>query len=306
MNAAINPKAMSASVQILPLPAGVYLFSVANSTGTKPKKTATLPLPAIHVAVGPGVAEGDVEYLTSNDHAGGWLFAAGDFFVLRLKAASTPLLVTSIRDDGGATLSVKAERLDARLGAAPMAPRPAIPTAKPGVRSTGSLGLEIGAHIRNHGDLKFTRVPWAGRLGEGIWIESISLNPLEQLTPKDIEYKGLTASGFETPWISDAKSCGTAGMGIPLVGFAVRLKPGSRTANYVVEYTGQFQSGGLTGPVRNGAPCRSTVANDPLEGLQVHIVPRQRAKTKVAAKGKPSKPSAAVKKPKAPPPRQRR
>ncbi|HLZ99210.1 MAG TPA: hypothetical protein VKP66_14825, partial [Steroidobacteraceae bacterium] len=28
------------------------------------------------------------------------------------------------------------------------------------------------------------------------------------------------------------------------------------------------------GPMRNGAPCRSTVANDPLEGIQVRICKR--------------------------------
>jgi hypothetical protein len=54
----------------------------------------------------------------------------------------------------------------------------------------------------------------------------------------------------------------------------VRLKPGSAGADYDCEYSGYFQSGVTVGPLRNGAPCRSTVANDPLEGLQVRLVRR--------------------------------
>jgi hypothetical protein len=90
-----------------------------------------------------------------------------------------------------------------------------------------------------------------------------------------VEYKGLTGSGFETPWLSDDEMCGTKGMSVPLVGFAVRLKPGAATANYDCEYSGYFKSGLTVGPLRNGAPCRSTVANDPLEGIQLTI--RRRA-----------------------------
>jgi hypothetical protein len=28
------------------------------------------------------------------------------------------------------------------------------------------------------------------------------------------------------------------------------------------------------GPLRNGSPCRSTVANDPLEGIQIRLLER--------------------------------
>jgi len=99
---------------------------------------------------------------------------------------------------------------------------------------------------------------------------------LQRFSAADIEYKGLTGSGFETPWLSDDKVCGTKGMAVPLVGFAIRLKPNSVStpAEYDCEYSGYFQSGLTVGLLRNGAPCRSTVANDPLEGMQVRIVKR--------------------------------
>jgi hypothetical protein len=137
-------------------------------------------------------------------------------------------------------------------------------------------------------------VPWAGRVAPGLWIESFSLRPLQGFSAQDIEYKGLTGSGFETPWLSDDKMCGTKGMAVPLVGFAVRLKPGAATAAYDCEYSGYFQSRVTVGPLRNGAPCRSTVANDPLEGIQVRLVRRAAVPMSV---GHPVKPKRAPLKP---------
>jgi hypothetical protein len=68
--------------------------------------------------------------------------------------------------------------------------------------------------------------------------------------------------------------CGTKGMATPLVGFALRLKPGRSGADYDCEYSGYFQSGIVVGPLRNGAPCRSSVSSDPLEGIQVRLIRR--------------------------------
>jgi hypothetical protein len=38
------------------------------------------------------------------------------------------------------------------------------------------------------------------------------------------------------------------------------------------------------GPLRNGAPCRSTVANDPLEGIQIRIVKRPKTAATISAR----------------------
>jgi hypothetical protein len=119
------------------------------------------------------------------------------------------------------------------------------------------------------------------------------VRPLEHFAAQDVEYKGLTGSGFETPWLTDEKICGTKGMAVPLVGFAVRLKDSPATRGYDCEYSGYFQSGVTVGPLRNGAPCRSTVANDPLEGIQIRLTKRSfaaplldAARSAASAKGK--------------------
>ena len=295
---------VSASVQVLPLPIGLYLFSVRDATPGAVAAVGNLTLPAVHVGLGPGGRAEDVQFLTGPATHGAWLFAPGDLLVARVSGAATTLLLTSVRQPGAEVLSIKVERLESRLvGETALAParksaRPVGEAPEPASNAAPAAGLplQINAHLRARGDRTFTNVPWAGRVEPGLWIESFSVKPLETFTARDIEYKGLTASGFETPWLSDDLPCGTKGMAMALIGFAARLKPSAKAAAYDCEYSGYFHSGTVTGPFRNGAPCRSTVANDPLEGLQIRIVSRptsigkQPANTAAAGAGAPPRP----------------
>ena len=268
---------LSASVQVLPLPLGLYFFSVSAAAPGSRASFGNLMLPAIHIGSGPGVPEDHVEFVAGPATNGTWLFAPGDMVVVRVTGAEATLVLTSIRSPGGEALSIKIERLDSRVDEAKIpdtTPRaaPAATTSTRRLSSDGlGLPLQISAHIRARGDRKFTDAAWAGRIGPGLWIESFSVKPLDGIGADEIEYKALTSSGFETPWMSDDQMCGTQGMAVPLVGFAVRLKAGPRTTAYECEYSGYFGSGITAGPCRNGAPCRSTVANDPLEGFQIRI-----------------------------------
>jgi GT2 family glycosyltransferase/glycosyltransferase involved in cell wall biosynthesis len=291
--------ALSASVQILPLSPGLYLFSVKAAAASLNKANGQLQLPAMHVGLGPGVRSSQVEFIAGPVTDGAWLFAKEDCLVTKVNGAGATLVLTSVRGPGGETLSIKVERLDARAEAAPAVLPPIAPPAvapvptltpktsnghakaapaskdKPGEIAAAvdavPLPMQISTHIRTRGDMTFSEVPWAGRVAPGLWIESFSIKPLARFESQDIEYKALTGSGFETPWLSDATMCGTKGMSVPLVGFAIRLKPSRDAVAFDCEYSGYFKSGVTVGPSRNGAPCRSTVANDPLEGIQVHI-----------------------------------
>ena len=288
---AVHEEGLSASVQVLPLPAGLYLFSVTAASPIAARATGQLSLPAVHVGLGPGVRSEQVEFIAGPSTQGAWLFAPGDLLVTKINSAGATLVLSSLRAPGGEVLSIKVERLDARADAVAAAPAPstappapskapALPANKPAASPPTSalpLPIQIAAHIRTRGDMNFADVPWAGRVAPGLWIESFSVRPLERFAAGDIEYKGLTGTGFETPWLSDDKMCGTKGMAVPLVGFAVRLKPSPAAAAYDCEYSGYFQSGVTVGPLRNGAPCRSTVANDPLEGIQVRLLKRSSA-----------------------------
>jgi glycosyltransferase involved in cell wall biosynthesis len=294
--------ALSASLQLLPLPVGLYLFSVKAAVPSATPAMGNITLPAVHVGLGPGVDPRRVEFVAGPATSGPWLFAQGDLLVVKITGSGVaPLVLTSVRAPGGETLSIKIERLEGRNEAATSAPAASVEpeAAKPAasrdraeekprkptvVARPDELGLpvQIKAHVRARGDMTFSDTPWAGRVGAGMWMESFSVLPLDRFSAADIEYKGLTASGFETPWLSDDAMCGTKGMAIPLIGFAVRLKPSPDTAAYDCEYSGYFQSGTTSGPFRNGAPCRSTVANDPLEGIQIRIVKRKARATGTA------------------------
>jgi GT2 family glycosyltransferase len=277
---------LAASVQVLPLTAGLYLFSVKAANPTNFSGTGQLTLPAMHVGLGPGVRSDQVEFISSPSTHGAWLFAATDLLVTRVNASGATLVLTSVRAPTGDVLSIKVERLDTRTDVAATAaqavppatltaPAPPLEKLQSGPpAAAASLSVHIVTHVRTRGDLQFVDAPWAGRVGPGLWIESFTVRPLEHLSAHDVEYKGLTGSGFETPWLSDNSACGTKGMSVPLVGFAVRLRPTAATAPFDCEYSGYFQSGLTVGPLRNGAPCRSSVANDPLEGIQVRLVRR--------------------------------
>ncbi len=228
--------------------------------------------------------ETQVEFMTGPATLGAWLFAPGDMLVVKINGGGATLIMTSMRGLSGDVLAIKVERLEARAEAlagegAAVAAIASTQVAPPElsksveVASGDAVPIKIAAHIRTRGDMSFADAPWAGRVGPGLWIESFSVLPLTRFKPQDIEYKGLTGSGFETPWISEEKMCGTKGMAVPLVGFAARLK-GTAAGGYDCEYSGYFQSGVTVGPLRNGAPSRSTTANDPLEGIALRLVKR--------------------------------
>lgn len=285
---------LGASVQVLPLPAGLFLFTVKSATATAEAATGNLSLPAMHVGLGPGVRADDVEFIAGPGTEGSWLFAQGDVLVAKVKGAGATLVLTSVRASSGAVLSIEVERLESRLqdmaAAKAESGEALVASATAQAGDPAAVPLRITTHIRTRGDMNFVGTPWAGRVAPGLWIESFAVQPMAQVAAKDLEYKGLTGTGFETPWTSGDANCGTKGMSVPLMGFAIRLRPCAETQAFDCEYSGYFQSGASVGPLRNGAPCRSTVANDPLEGIQIRITRRVKANVAKSAKS-PSPPA---------------
>jgi GT2 family glycosyltransferase len=275
---------LNSTSQVMRLPRGLYFFSVSTATPPPSSAAAGIPLPAVHVCCGPGVAPGQVEITTGPDAQGTWLYQSGTMLVVKVAVDQAPMVLTSISVAGAVPLNINIERLDGRQ-AAPLDPAALAANLLAGNPGAGaglppappSLRLQVSAHVRSRGDMNFVDAAWAGRVASGLWIESFAVTPLEKITAQDIEYKGLTASGFESPWLSNGAPCGTRGLGVPLVGFSIRLKQGAGTEPYDCEYSGYFRSGITAGPYRNGTPCRSTVPNDPLEGIQIRVVERQAA-----------------------------
>jgi hypothetical protein len=276
--------------RLVPLDPGLYAFSLAAETRRR-EPVVGLALPTVHVCAAPRQA-GTLEITDSFGRAGSWLGDRHEVLFVKSSAGGSAVLVTGYLEHDPDTLPLD---LDIRRVAAPGPVTPAAEGTEresAGVMTTlplvmtlrlggpaatvdpQSVGLDIVAHIRSRGDVRFLDTPWIGRLGSGLWIEGFIIVPYGRLAAAPIEYKGLSASGTETPWIDSGTLCGTRGMGIPLIGFAVRQKAGAGDAPFDCEYTGYFQSGAAAGPTRNGAPCRSTIDNDALEGMELRITPR--------------------------------
>jgi hypothetical protein len=209
-----------------------------------------------------------------------WLSDAGDVVMARVSGGQVSVVLTSLRVAGAPALSLEVQRVDARSVLGPPLPLQGAIASPDAAPAREGLAPRITAHVQNRGDLAFAEEPWAGLPGLRLWIESFVIEAVAPLAKGDIEYKGLTATGFETPWLGGGSSCGTRGMGIPLVAFSVRMKPSAKAAEYDCEYSGRFISGATVGPLRNGAPCRSASPDDPLEAIQLRIVERQAVEKK--------------------------
>ena len=268
-----QPAVPSAIARLVKLEPGLFAFSITGGVPSHGVATG-LALPAVHVCPFHSGQDSAVEVTTATGKPGAWLGGPADTLFVRSPTGGGAALVTAYlgRDPSGPPLALAIRRLDApvELPVTTLAlATPAIPT-----RSQEEVGLEILLHIRGRGDVYFFEPGWAGRVGAGSWVEAFAILPRDALAASAIEYKGLSATGVETAWLPSGSRCGTSGRSTPLVGFAVRQKAGVAGARFDCEYSGYFQSGTVSEPARNGAPCLSTAADDPLEGLQLRIVDR--------------------------------
>lgn len=264
----ILPNSVLATTQVLSLPPGFYSLCVLD--GGSAAVAGEIPLPSVQLSALPVPALGaGVEFLSALP--GNWLAKAGDALVVRVFGGQTGLVLTSFKhaDRPNETLSLQFARIDDGV---------AVPSAKPEAASPAPVPVlapkvELLLHISRLGDQAFPDSAWAGVLGQRQWIEAFVINPVAQVSQDEIEYKGLTANGWETAWLGAGAVCGSRGMGIPLIGFSVRLK-GAAAERFDCVYEGAFSSGQRTAPAVNGAPCRSDVIGDPLEGILLRFVPK--------------------------------
>jgi hypothetical protein len=271
--------ALNAVARLVGLEQGLYAFSISDRSpwlGTG----AGFAMPAVHICALPRRQDRVIEITDASGGAGAWLGGRESTLFVRSPPGGGEALITAFltRDADGPPLDLTIRRLNAPPGSPGAAVvEPPVLTSKP-IPAEGprEVGTEIIAHIRGRGDVHFFDADWAGRLGSGLWIEAFTILPRDALAVAAIEYKGLTASGVETPWLASGSPCGTSGRNVPLIGFAVRQKAGVADVRFDCEYSGYFQSGTTSAPARNGAPCRSAAANDPLEGIQLKIAGRAR------------------------------
>jgi hypothetical protein len=268
--------------RLIPLDPGFYAFRL--DTGA-PIGTAEIgvALPAVHICAVPLADDASTTGLEITDERGdvtAWLDGRQRMLFVKAPAGGGAALVTAYlaRDPDSGPLRLDIQRVDRSIAdVAEREPGLRIELAGELVAATGrAVGLNVVAHVRGRGDVRFVDAEWIGRLGPGMWIEGLSILPRNRAVAAAVEYKGLTASGAETAWLPGGSFCGSRARGNPLIGVAVRQKAGPAEVQLDCEYSGYFRSGATAGPARNGAPCRSERDDDPLEGLQLRITPRPR------------------------------
>ena len=320
-----------ASAEILNLVKGLYLFTVPHGGQPSTRDPSLGVLPALQVAPAPGASEEDYQFISATAHDGQWLTREGDSIVLKVKSAVTTVVVIILYKEGRAPLKIEVSKLDgetlvstepepepihlqprgtgqaqgapAQIGqgapAVPAAPpprpagRPAPPTIS-AAPDNETLRCQIVAHIENLGDaIAFDR-NWVRTANGESQIEAFSLMPLINIAPNAIEYMAVTGAGMETQWLDQGRACGTRGLAMPLIGFAVRPRPGPSAGRFICDYYGQFASGTVVGPMRDGALCRSPNAGDPLIGLWVQVADSEAAGNAARPAGIPPKDRQAV------------
>lgn len=255
----------AAAARLVPLERGLYELRLAAVNGMGSAYGLALPAARIAAAPNGGAA---IAVSDAQGRAACWLEGAGDALFVRTTERGAVLVTAYLLPDASPrAVELEIRRLDPpaapvrlRLGDPPGDGAPAV--------------IDAVAHIHGRGDVPFADAAWIGRLGPEAWLEAFVLEPRDPAVAAAIEYKGLTASGIETPWLGSGALCGTRGQNLPLVGFAVRQKAGAGGTRLDCEYSGAFRSGAVVAPRRNGAPCRSALDGDALEGLQLRIIRR--------------------------------
>ena len=110
-----NVIGLTPSVEILPIKKGLYLFSVRSANPRRLGDGHEIVLPALKVGLGPGTPLQDVEIMSGPRTEGVWLCEQRDRVVVKVKARSTILLLTSLRGLDMPPLEIDVERLDAPL-----------------------------------------------------------------------------------------------------------------------------------------------------------------------------------------------
>jgi hypothetical protein len=251
---------------LLRLEQGLHALQIPE-TNCSSEEFSGLRMPLVHLAAAPGGKDQQVKVLGGSRDDEVWFGREGGTVIVKAPSDGGHVFVTAY------SLPVQAVR----------APRVEVRHID-GRRSNGSgsngvldecteVRTELVLHVERLGDKRFPGLGWVGSRGKKLRIEAFSIRPTEVLAARDIEFKALGPKGRQTPWVTDAKLCGTRGQGLPLTGFAVRLAPGIAD-RFDAVYQGAFFESGVVGPFRNGELCVAPIADDPLEAINLQLTAR--------------------------------
>ncbi|MGA8613574.1 MAG: hypothetical protein WB760_18265, partial [Xanthobacteraceae bacterium] len=209
-----HPVAANATASAVSLSAGLYALDI-GPVDTPEAATDTRAFPAVQVSSTPDETEPKVEILGGSGRSSSWLDANGGTILIKVPPGGGRVLVTSFMPPDWPTVPPQIE----------VRPLDRIRTRAAIQDGGGEVPTEVVLHIERQGDRRFDGKGWIGNLGQRLRIEAFSILPLNTLSAQDIEFRAFGPNGQETPWVTDARLCGTRGRALPITGFAIRCAP---------------------------------------------------------------------------------
>jgi len=230
------------SAHVMTLDHGLFCL---YPTDDSPSPDLINGLPNVCTTPSPGAASESIKISTFRPD--GWL--DGSAALVQVSAPRASIVVTVYQNDLEAVAAPRIRVLRLQNGAT-VAPMP-LPVARG--QDTGVR--EVVAHIQTAGDITGKVGDWIGTRGSKQWIEGFSIAP-EQIADEELEYQVRLGRDWCSPWVNGGVFCGSRGMGLPLLGFNVRII-GDSAARFACSYSATFVDGSTSGPVKGGTMCEA-------------------------------------------------
>ena len=198
----------STMANLVELEQGLYALEIGASPCML-GQVSGLQVPVVHVSALVNERQRSAEIIGTSGRGDGWLDREGGTVIVKLPAGGAHVLVTAygLPAQAASLPDIRVQRPDrpSSNGAAPRSPNPTgYPAGEP-----EEIRSEIVLHVERLGDRRYPGEGWVGNRGKKLRIEAFSIRPVDTLLARDIEFKALGPNGRQTPWITDAKLCGT-------------------------------------------------------------------------------------------------
>jgi len=199
----------------------------------------------------------------ASSRAGGWIHSGDGVLLVHVHCLPACILLTSYGDHP-AKITIEAFSL-------PNEPDNRVLFLPNKLSVPDPPAFELLAHVAGRGDVTGHCGSWLGVPGSNQAIEGICIRAMEEIEPIDLSYQIILGNKWVSPWFKKNQFCGSRSIGLPLLGFRLRIR-GEASKKFRLSYFGIFFGGACVGPIGNGRFCKSHDLT-PVEALMIDIIP---------------------------------